>query len=390
MGYHPYRFSHRRVTILYGNETSPPRILWNSANLTAVVNAPLPPDDLKELVCEACEALSMLFNENVTTGHKAIDSFFNSFTPTSQALLVQRRTLDAARHWVQLLILVREWEKQSGKTVHKGTPYYFLGASYIYGYGIDLGFRYVYDAIEEDRKLGTKVGDPAFYRNAPAYRLVSLFDNPNNFLYNDVILPARQRVELFLKAYRNTGVSSMQLRDFESRFLNNSDMELEMLFFVYVLLEMLKLEKSWSPGGEPNNFSRMKNMRVVFDLCLIIDEVLRKRHSSATYISQGVYELCKSRGWVNNADRNSGDLNRSLTPNISGDNAPPPDVVVPALLNGTLNYRNAPVRSEMSWLLLAWHLRNYAAHDLTPQKVLAERYPEIAQALMNALFMSVE
>jgi hypothetical protein len=66
------------------------------------------------------------------------------------------------------------------------------------------------------------------------------------------------------------------------------------------------------------------------------------------------------------------------------------DVTVPTLLDLRMTHRGAPITESMSWFLLAWHLSNYAAHDLTPQSVLVRRYGEIIQALMNVLFLTVE
>lgn len=390
LGYHPYRFPYRRVTVLYGNPTASPNILWNNIDIITLVNMRIPDDKLRELIGEVCDSLFTLFNEDVGTGHKAIDGFFQSFTPTSESLLSQGKPLEAAYHWIRILDIVREWERQRNGTMHKGTPYFFLAASYIRGGIYDSAFRYLYDAIEEDKELDAIKGCPDSYRGAPAYMLASLVDKPSNYMYDYVVKPARKRIELFLEEYRNASGSSMRISEFDVRFMNEPKLEFQKFFFVYTLLQMIKLEREWNTEEEPNDFSKMRSRDILLDMCLVIDGVLRMKYPSATLISQGVYELFKSKGWVNSMDKNPGNLNGNLDPIISGDTADPPDVVVPTILDKTITYRKAAVTSEMSWFLLAWHLRNYAAHDLTPQKVLVERYPEISQALMNALFFSVE
>ena len=386
-GHHPYRLSCGRITIRYGNLNAAPQILWDNTGLISALNLPT---RLEELVPQACEALWMLFQEDVDAGYRAADRFFEDFTPSWNSYLSQERTPHAIRHWLQVLSLVRDWENRSDKSVHKGTPYYFLGATYIFARDFDLGLRYLYDAIEEDKRSGTLAGHPDSYRRAPAYKLASLVDDPNNFLYRGVVLPARTRIDAFLTEYRAKTNSSIQLADFERKFLSEPTLEFQKLYFVYTLLEMIKLESAWNPLGTPNDFSKMRNRDVLLDLCLIIDEVLRHNYPPATFISHGVYNLSRSRGWLNSEDSDHFSLNRHLNPKVSGKKAPKPEVVVPALLDLSLTYRGAPVSLEMSWLLLAWHLRNYAAHDLSPQQVLVHRYRQIAQALMNALFMSLE
>jgi hypothetical protein len=150
----------------------------------------------------------------------------------------------------------------------------------------------------------------------------------------------------------------------------------------------MKHEGVWE-ANVPNDFAKMRNRAVLFDLCLVIDETLRSKYPPSDYISHGVYNLCKNRGWVP-LDNNTGDLNSNLNPKVSGDAAPKPDVTVPSILDHTMTYRGVRITEPMSCLLLAWHLRNYAAHDLAPQTILVSRLDEIIQALMSALFVSVE
>ena len=126
----------------------------------------------------------------------------------------------------------------------------------------------------------------------------------------------------------------------------------------------MKHEEAWE-ANVPNDFAKMRNRAVLFDLCLVIDEALRSKYPPSDYISDGVYNLCKNRGWIS-VDSNAGQLNQNLNPRVSGDTAPKPDVAVPSLLDLKMTYRGAPITESMSWFLLAWHLRNYAAHDLTP------------------------
>jgi hypothetical protein len=97
----------------------------------------------------------------------------------------------------------------------------------------------------------------------------------------------------------------------------------------------------------PNDFSKMKNRDILFDICLVIDEVLREKYPPSKYISDGVYKISKSKGWVKPADTNEGSLNQNLNPMVSGENALP-DAVVPALLDRKSTYRGNSIGAEMS------------------------------------------
>jgi hypothetical protein len=379
-----FRLNHGRVTIRYGEGTRP-QILWDGVSLVSAINAQIV---LDELVPDACTALSLLCEKEAKVGYRATDLFFESFTSVWISLLSQGKIKDAAHHWIRILTLVRKWEEASRSRIHKGSPYYFLGATYLHASDFDLGMRYLFSAIEQDKETGTKAGTPDSYKTAPAYMVASLVNDPRNLLFESLVSSARNRLDNYLAEYRKRTKSSMRLNEFEVKFLNNASLEFQKLFFVYVLFELMKHEVAWE-AGMPNDFAKMRNRAVLFDLCLVIDEALRSRYPSSDYISDGVYNLCKDKGWIS-ADSNARQLNQNLNPRVTGDTTLKPDVTVPSLLDLRMTYRGAPVTESMSWFLLAWHLRNYAAHDLTPQTVLVGRYGEIIQALMNALFMTVE
>jgi hypothetical protein len=381
----PYRLRCGRATVRYGNVTTKPQILWDGISLISAINAPVV---LDEVVPDVCGALSLLLEEDPDLGYRACDLFFESFTSSWMNLLAQGKVRDAAGHWIRILTCVMTWEKASKVTIHKGTPYYFLGASYLYASDYDLGLRYLFDAIEQDQQASKRTGATGSFKKAPAYMVASLAENPNNFLYAGLVAPARSRLEKYLAEYRKRTSSSMGLTDFEGKFLSNTNLEFQEFLFVYLLFELMKQENSWNPTVS-NDFAKMRNRTVLFDLCLVIDEVLRNKYPPADYIREGVYNVSKNKGWVV-VDKDAYQVNSNLNPKVSGDTAPKPDIVVPALLDLSLTYKGKPVKEEMSWLLLAWHLRNYAAHDLTPQAVLVQRYDEIIQALMNALFTTLE
>ena len=345
---------------------------------------------MEELIPDACEALYVLRQQESDIGYVATNKLFETWGSTWFALVSQHNFDAAALHWISILDPVRRWETKNGKHIHKGTPYYFLAASYLYSSNFDLGFRYLFDAIKEDEKASQGTNNPQSYKSAPAYMLASLVENDQNYLYREIVSPARFRIEQFLATYNRETQTSMAMMDIDARFLNNSAFEFAKLYFDYVLLHLIKLEQMWNSREPQNDFMKMRNRDILLDLCLVIDELLRTKFPSASGIGDGVFSFLSSKHMLNALESNAGTLNQNLQPMISGTPYPSPDVIVPALLDLTLMYRTAAVTKEMSWLLLAWHLRNYAAHNLTPRQVLIDRYAEIVQSLMNGLLLCLE
>lgn len=184
-----FRLNYGRVTIRYGDVGTMPQILWDGVSL---INAQLV---LDELVPDACTALSLLCEKEAKVGYRATDLFFESFTSAWINLLSQGKVKDAVHHWVRILTLVRKWEEASKSRIHKGSPYYFLGATYLHGSDFDLGMRYLFTAIEEDKETGRKAGTPDSYKAAPAYMVASLVNDPHNLLFASLVTSARNRLD---------------------------------------------------------------------------------------------------------------------------------------------------------------------------------------------------
>jgi hypothetical protein len=79
---------------------------------------------------------------------------------------------------------------------------------------------------------------------------------------------------------------------------------------------------------------------------------------------------------------------KNLRDTIFNVNNDPPDIVVPRLLT-SIQQPAQGIQKEAYVLLLAYHLRNHAGHNISQQNVLTTNYDEIVQQLMNAIFLSI-
>ena len=215
------RLKYGRVTIRYGEAGTTPQILWDGLSLISAINAQIV---LDELVPDVCTALSLLCEREPKVGYRATDLFFETFTQAWISLLSQGKIKDAAYHWVRILTLVKKWEEANKSRIHKGSPYYFLGATYLHASDFDRGMRYLFSAIEEDKETA-KAGTPDSYKTAPAYMVASLVKDPHNLLFASLVTSARNRLDKYLAEYRKKTKSPMTLNDLEVKFLNNASLE---------------------------------------------------------------------------------------------------------------------------------------------------------------------
>ena len=84
------------------------------------------------------------------------------------------------------------------------------------------------------------------------------------------------------------------------------------------------------------------------------------------------------------------DLTAFLSKNYLKVNTDPPDVIIPKLLQMTVKYQGKQVQKEVFIMLTAYHLRNYAGHNIAQQNVLTTQYDEIVKQLFTALFLAID
>jgi hypothetical protein len=123
-----------------------------------------------------------------------------------------------------------------------------------------------------------------------------------------------------------------------------------------------------------NEFSRLKILDLIFNLCLVIDETLKNTESTSQgktvigslTIRHGIIQLCGSKGWMNQNDLETFWHNLNV---VNGE----PEILIPRLLSITDQYNGNPVRKEVFTLSIAYNLRNYGGHNISQQKVLTSR-----------------
>jgi hypothetical protein len=77
--------------------------------------------------------------------------------------------------WREILAITNGWEiKNQNVKIHKGTPYFFLAESYLLTGERELGFLYLYNAIEEDRALARFAPSLNYPNKSPSYCTMSL------------------------------------------------------------------------------------------------------------------------------------------------------------------------------------------------------------------------
>ena len=323
----------------------------------------------------AAQAAKKVYLADYIFGHLIIDSHLPN--PKLKAAISS-----------EILRVVENWEA-THEMVHKGTPYYFLAATHLAQGDIPSAYIYFFNALEQD-----KINFPTIGKNvhaAPAYLTTSLVDDRINALYNEVVIPLRAYLQGFLTQYCARTGSTLSLSDLDTRFLQHNDFEDIKKFFVASIHEIYHLSPLNSSHLINNDYSKLKISDTLFNISLILDQILQKRFPAAGPrhdMANAIYRLALHHIWTTERlDNDAGVFLRQITPKL---NSGPPDKILPSLLDGTATFRGNALNPQQKAIFLAYHLRNFGGHNINTQSILVNRYGEILSAIMDAIFTAID
>lgn len=286
--------------------------------------------------------------------------------------------------WQEIISITQNWESKNGSTsIHKGTPFFFLAYNCLLNGDRDNGFTYLYNALEDDKKL-PQLNYP---QDAPAYLTAIMSQKPKNFMY-----PRVRDLRLFLGGYLskfNQGFSPrLTMYEFDSKFLENTNLIDVAAFFVYNFQFVYDQNKNTTSILLQNDFSRLKTLDLFFNFGLIIDEILRLAASNNRRTTNMMKESVA--WWAETKFSVTQNIFDSLIgPNGLNLNQTDLDTILPTLISNIQNPgQNIP--KQVYIMLIAYKLRNHGGHNLNQQMVLGSQYHEILEYLFFSLFLAIQ
>jgi len=201
------------------------------------------------------------------------NDYFNNFGGIWTSHLNSGRFDEAERIWKMALEPALHWETANGSKIHKGTPYYFWGATAVLHGDLDKGFALMHQALEEDKRT---VGSPG-YLNEPAYAFASLdFQQPNQAFKQWIDQQARFLEDLINK-YALVHGGKFALNDFRAKFLVAPPSN-EVLFLFTYSLARLKHFCDLPDYIISSEFASMLQINILSNLTVILEDVLESKN----------------------------------------------------------------------------------------------------------------
>lgn len=340
-------------------------------------------EELCEEFFEGIKEIQTTTDDNIVTAYLASYLYERFAGYWKNELLLHGLYVTGVSFWQEIISITKEWESRNRPmTIHKGTPFFFLSHNCLINGDRDNGFTYLYNALEDDKKLHG-INYP---QDAPAYLTATMSDRPRNFMY-----PQVSSLQLFLEKYiskfRTISSISFTMNDFKTKFLENLNLADTVAFFVYNLQFIHDQEKNTNYSIMQNDFSRLKILDLFFNFGLIIDKILT---NAASIHGRTVIDMKASVQWWAETKFS---ISQVTFDNLIGThglnlNHTEPDLILPTLISNINNPSQYP--RDLYFMLIAYRLRNYAGHNLTQQTVLSLRYNEVLECLFFALFIAID
>lgn len=384
------RFIHNGIEVFYDSQKITRQVivdsiplytafdLFNEQNYNAVKMVIIPPP-FEQICFKIFDAIKELINnrEFMIAAYLA-SHLFEQFTVLWKYYLSHERYMTGTKLWQHVCNMTWRWERTNNTSVHKGTPYFFLGGNQLMQGNLDNAFLFIHNAMEEDIRYSNQVGNSSFYKTMPAYLFSSLIDDPKNYLY-PYVQNAKKKIDVLINSHNVLLSKNISYIDFETKFSKNQDLEEPKFFFVYNLFTILNQDVIDTAELRKNEFSKLRNVDVIFNLCLILDEVMKKK-TNEVFISGSVKKICGNH--LN--EQNAGDIFDSLNFKHDFENA------VKTCLSMNYSYNTRNVSKEVLILILVWGLRNFGGHRIEAKQLFVDEYQNLLEKLMSALFITLE
>lgn len=302
-----------------------------------------------------------------------------------QMLLSQNLDRLGISFWRQILDFVNNWQEHNdGVFIHKGTPYYFLAENYFLVGDLDSAFTYLHNALKIDEQTWQWEREG----HVGAYSLSKMIDDPYTQM-NYLTKKHRNQLDEFIRKF-NSEFGDLTLEEISNKFLKNElKYHIAGYFFVFTFHSLIHYKNNLKLETPENYFSKLRNLDMIFNLCLIIDDILRNRFlegysDDKKYISNGIHEYCLRKF---NFDYQTFQKEWKHLEKFDRSN---PDKTIPLLLEKREEYNGNVLPKEVYTLMLAHYCRNIGAHSLNENSIFVTNYEKIINELMMALFLSIK
>lgn len=308
----------------------------------------------------------------------AHNHYFESFTPIWSTFLRQGLFALAEDIWTLALYSANQWEStRTSHRIHKGTPYYFWAMTVILRGDIDRGFLLMHQAHDEDIQTSRTP-----FPRSPARDFITLDHTQEEQAFRDKVLEIATFLDDLLKQYRKFRNRSLTLQQLRDSLLAVENLRHVVFSFVFVLFKLKAMLKDIPSRLRNNPFAGLLETDLLFQLCLVIEAVIREKNPNEVGFRKHAAFLSSSAGFR---------LNKTRLIRINSDFRKDFPSTTEKLLRGIYTPPDGSDLQESEIdIVLSYGFRNFGAHNVRGYEITYQNLEEIACRIMNVLFLAVE
>lgn len=320
-------------------------------------------------------ALSYLADPELTSGDH--NNFFNNFTIIWNNFLNTGKYDEAEHLWS--LALIPAFQCESDNTdlfIHKGTPYYFWGATAIIRGDLDKGYSLIHQALQEDiRTSGLE------FPNTPSFAFAMADYSVGEQWFRGWVIKQAVFIDSRLSSYRNENGKDLTLDLFRKKFLNSPPSVDDVYLFAYTVARLIRLYNIpvYVLKGD---FVSQIQLNLLFDVALVIESAIKKINSSKKYFIDHILYLSR-KNKLSLTKNKLRELNHSYNEDF--------DSTLTNLIFGNHTFSDGTNLTGLSIdLAVTYGVRNRGAHDLSSLPVIWKNFSILDKKLFNVLFLTVD
>lgn len=220
----------------------------------------------------------------------AHNHYFENFTLIWRRLLGTGLFAQAEDIWTLALYSADQWESiRTSHRLHKGTPYYFWAMTVILRGDIDRGFLLIHQAHDEDIQTS---GTP--FPDSPARAFITLDHTQKEQAFRDKVEEIADFLDDLLTQYRESRNHSLSLQQLRDSIFAVENLRHAVFSFVFVLFKLKAMLKDIPPHLRKNTFAGLLGTGLLFQLCLVVDAVVREKNPNKWKFIDHAAFLCSS------------------------------------------------------------------------------------------------
>ena len=310
----------------------------------------------------------------------AHNHYFENFTPIWSTFLRQGRFALAEHIWTLALDSAYRWEfRRPSHRIHKGTPYYFWAMTVILRGDVDRGFLLMHQAYDEDIQT-SRVPFP----DSAARAFITLDHTKQEQAFRGPVLRIASFLDDLLKQYRKFRNRSLTLQQLRDSTFAVENLRHAVFSFVFVLFKLRAMLINIPSRLRNNTFAGLLETDLLFQLCLVIEAVVREKNPNENGLSfrEHMAFLSSTAGFKLNKER-LGQINRDFREHFP--------LTAEKLLRGIYSLSDGSGLQEGEIdIALSYGFRNFGAHNVRGHEITYQNLEEIACRIMNVLFLAVE